>query len=412
MFGLPATAALIFIIAVALRRTRRLYAEAAGRQAAEDALRQAQRLESLGQLTGGVAHDFNNLLMVIGGSVERAKSRIGDAQTGRSLSMIEAAVQKGASLTKQLLSFSRRQSLSPRVWDAVTCVKDFREVLQQSLRGDIQIAFDLADGPLPVRVDRNELEIALLNFVLNARDAMPDGGTIRIGIAAANLRHDDPDTQGLDGEFVSITVSDTGQGIPDEIREHVFEPYFTTKNLDKGTGLGLSQVYGFARQSEGTVTFETQPGTCTVFTLFLPRSHEPLHQDASSTALSDSINPQRVLLVEDNPDVAVVVEDYLEQCGCTVVRADSAEKAIELLNTDKGIELLFSDIVMPGMNGLELARLVRDHHPGMGLILASGYSDKATDAISEGFTLLNKPYSLAALRAALAQTRASGKAAA
>ena len=149
IFGLPATAALIFIIALALRRTRRLYAEAAGRQAAEDALKQAQRLEALGQLTGGVAHDFNNLLMVIGGSVERLKSRIRDPQTGRSLSMIEAAVHKGASLTKQLLSFSRRQSLSPRVWDAVACVRDFREVLQQSLRGDIQIDFDLPEGPLP-----------------------------------------------------------------------------------------------------------------------------------------------------------------------------------------------------------------------------------------------------------------------
>jgi two-component system NtrC family sensor kinase len=412
VFGLPATAALIFIIAVALRRTRRLYAEAAGRQAAEDALRQAQRLESLGQLTGGVAHDFNNLLMVIGGSVERLKSRIGDAQTGRSLSMIEAAVQKGASLTKQLLSFSRRQSLSPRVWDAVGCVKDFREVLQQSLRGDIQITFDLADGPLPVRVDRNELEISLLNLVLNARDAMPDGGMIRIGIAAANLKHEDSDTQSLDGEFVSITVSDTGEGIPDEIREHVFEPYFTTKKLDKGTGLGLSQVYGFARQSEGTVTFKTKPGIGTVFTLFLPRSREPLHQDVSPPGLSNLTSPQRVLLVEDNPDVAVVAEDYLEQCGCMVVRADSAEKAIELLNTDKEIQLVFSDIVMPGMNGLELARLVRDHHPGMALILASGYSDKATDAMSEGFTLLSKPYSLAALQTALAQTRAGGKAAA
>ena len=239
---------------------------------------------------------------------------------------------------------------------------------------------------------------------------MPDGGTIRIGVAAAILKQDDPDTHGLDGEFVSITVSDTGEGIPDEIREHVFEPYFTTKKLDKGTGLGLSQVYGFARQSQGTVTFDTSPGTGTIFTLFLPRSREPLHQDVSPADLSNSTYPQRVLLVEDNPDVAVVAEDYLEQCGCTVVRADSAEKAIELLNTDKGIQLVFSDIVMPGMNGLELARLVRDHHPGMGLILASGYSDKATDAISEGFTLLNKPYSLPALQTALAQTCGHGKA--
>jgi two-component system NtrC family sensor kinase len=413
VFGLPATAALIFIIAVALRRTRRLYAEAAGRQAAEDALRQAQRLEALGQLTGGVAHDFNNLLMVIGGSVERLKSRTGEAQSARSLSMIEAAVQKGASLTKQLLSFSRRQSLSPRVCDAVACVTDFREVLQQSLRGDLHIAFDLADRPLPVRVDKNEFEIALLNLVLNARDAMPDGGTIRIGVAAANLKKENADAHGLDGEFVAITVSDTGQGIAEEIREHVFEPYFTTKKMDKGTGLGLSQVYGFARQSDGAVGFKTQPGAGTSFSLFLPRSRDPLHKDMSVAASPETSDLRRVLLVEDNPDVAAVARDYLEQCGCTVVGAESAEAAIELLNIDTEIRLVFSDIVMPGMNGLELARLVREHHPGIGLILASGYSDKATDAVSEGFLLLNKPYSLVALRTALAQVGAlGGKAAA
>ena len=237
LFGLPATAALIFIVALALRRTRRLHAETAGRQAAEDALKQAQRLEALGQLTGGVAHDFNNLLMVIGGSVERLKSRIGDPQSGRSLSMIEAAVHKGASLTKQLLSFSRRQSLSPRVWDVVACVGDFREVLRQSLRGDIQIAFDLPAGPLPVRVDRNELEIALLNLVLNARDAMPDGGTIRIGVAGTDLKRD-ADANGLDGEFVSITVSDTGQGIAEEIRDQGLRALFHDEENGQGHRAG------------------------------------------------------------------------------------------------------------------------------------------------------------------------------
>jgi two-component system NtrC family sensor kinase len=411
IFGVPATAALIFLIALALRRTRRLYAEAAGREAAEDALKQAQRLEALGQLTGGVAHDFNNLLMVIGGSVERLKSRPGGAQAGRSLAMIEAAVQKGASLTRQLLSFSRRQSLSPHVWDAVACVMDFREVLQQSLRGDISIVFDGPQDPLPVRVDRNELEIALLNLVLNARDAMPDGGTIRIGVAGKTLRKEAA-PHGLDGDFVSITVSDTGQGIAEDIRDRVFEPYFTTKKTDKGTGLGLSQVYGFAGQSEGAVTFDTMPGKGTTFTLLLPRSREPLHQETPPTAPADIPEPRRVLLVEDNADVAVVAQHYLEQCGCTVIHADSAETAIERLNTDPDIALVFSDIVMPGMNGLELARLVRDHHPGIGLILASGYSEKAAIARAEGFALLNKPYSLDALRQALAQARGRNRAAA
>jgi two-component system NtrC family sensor kinase len=410
IFGLPATAALICIIALALRRTRRLYEEAAGRLAAEDALKQAQRLEALGQLTGGVAHDFNNLLMVIGGSVERLKSPKSDAQAGRSISMIEAAVQKGASLTRQLLSFSRRQSLSPRIWDAVMCVREFREVLQQSARGDIQIAFDLPEAPLPVRVDRHELEIALLNLILNARDAMPDGGAIRICVAGINLLEGTA-PHGLHGEFVSITIADTGEGIPEEIRDHVFEPYFTTKKMDKGTGLGLSQVYGFARQSGGVIDFQTQLGAGTTFTMLLPRSREPLHDVMPPTASVDSLD-LRVLLVEDNLNVAVVAQDYLERCGCTVVRAESADTALDLLNADTEIQLVFSDILMPGMNGLELARLVREHHPEIGLILASGYSDKAAVAVSEGFLLLNKPYSLETLRTALAQEHAGSRAAA
>jgi two-component system NtrC family sensor kinase len=265
----------------------------------------------------------------------------------------------------------------------------------------------LPEVSLPVRVDRNELEIALLNLVLNARDAMSDGGTIRIGVTGKTLRSEAAAPHELDGDFVSITVSDTGQGIPEEIRDRVFEPYFTTKKPDKGTGLGLSQVYGFARQSEGAVTFETMSGRGTTFTLLLPRSREPLHQEQPPTAPVDIPEPRRVLLVEDNPDVAVIAQDYLKQCGCTVVHADSAEVAIELLKTDPDIALVFSDIVMPGMNGLELARLVRDHYPGIGLILASGYSEKAALALAEGFALLNKPYSLDTLRQALA--RASGR---
>ena len=325
IFGVPATAALIFIIALALRRTRHLYAEAEARQAAESALKQAQRLEALGQLTGGVAHDFNNLLMVIGGSVDRVKLRIADPQVGRSLAMIEAAVKKGASLTKQLLSFSRRQSLSPRVIDAVACVSEFEEVLRQSLRGDIQIEFDLPSRILAVRLDKNEFEIALLNLTLNARDAMPEGGTIRISISERMLSAEER-PNGLTGDCVLISVSDSGQGIPEDIREHVFEPYFTTKQLDKGTGLGLSQVYGFARQSDGDVTFDSQEGRGTTFTLVLPRSREPLHQKVRSAAVVEDLAPVRVLLVEDNPDVAVVARDYLENIGCSVVQAASGRR--------------------------------------------------------------------------------------
>jgi two-component system NtrC family sensor kinase len=212
--------------------------------------------------------------MVIGGSVQRVKTRTSDPETGRSLSMIEAAVQKGASLTKQLLSFSRRQSMSPQVLDVAACVRDFREVLEQSLRGNINLEVELPASPQPARFDKNEFEIALLNLALNAKDAMPEGGTLRIAVDASPP---------MDGSAavpsVSVVVSDTGTGIPLEVREHVFEPYFTTKKQDKGSGLGLSQVYGFARQSGGDVTFRTADGKGTTFTLLLPRSNEPLHSE-------------------------------------------------------------------------------------------------------------------------------------
>jgi two-component system NtrC family sensor kinase len=409
MFGVPVTAALIAIIALALRRTRRLYAEAAGRQAAEEALRKSQRLEALGQLTGGVAHDFNNLLMVIGGSAERVKRNIADPQTARSLSMIEAAVQRGVTLTKQLLSFSRRQSVSPRVVDVAECVREFREVLQQSLRGDIKLEFSLPEVPQPVRLDRNEFEIALLNLTLNARDAMPDGGTLKITVRALSPSREEGIRCELKDGFVSVVVSDTGTGIPTEIREHIFEPYFTTKGQDKGSGLGLSQVYGFAKQSGGDVTFETAERAGTTFDILLPRSDEPVEADARPS-LQTPIKPCRVLLVEDNVNVEVVARDYLQQCGCEIVSARSGEVAIDHLRSDCGIELILSDIVMPGMNGLELARIVREHHPHIPIILASGYSEMAAVAVAEGFVLLNKPYTLDALRAAIAHVTSTEKA--
>jgi two-component system NtrC family sensor kinase len=409
IFGVPLTAALIAIIALALRRTRRLYAEAAGRQAAEEALRKSQRLEALGQLTGGVAHDFNNLLMVVGGSAERLKSKISDPQIARSLSMIEAAVQRGARLTKQLLSFSRRQSLSPKVLDVAECVREFREVLQQSLRGDINLELKLPAVPQPARFDRNEFEIALLNLTLNAKDAMPDGGTIKIEVQSSSRLAEDPNAGiGTDG-FISVVVSDTGAGIPAEIREHIFEPYFTTKKQDKGSGLGLSQVYGFAKQSGGDITFETIEGVGTTFTILMPRSVDPLESEAPPD-LQTPIKPCRVLLVEDNLDVGVVARDYLEQCGCEVLNARSGEEAIDSLRSERSIELILSDIVMPGMNGLELARTVREHHRDIPIILASGYSEMAAVAVAEGFVLLNKPYSLQALRAAISQVTSAEKA--
>jgi two-component system NtrC family sensor kinase len=403
IFGLPATAALIAIVLLALKRTRRFYEEATRRQVAENALKQSQRLEALGQLTGGVAHDFNNLLMVVGGSAQKLKRRHHDPADVRSLDMIESAVRKGSNLTRQLLSFARRQSLSPKVIDLVECVEKFREVLRQSVSADIEIEIRAPQQKVPVKIDPDEFEIALLNLTLNARDAMPDGGRITISITTARL-DEDAGPNGLTGEFAVIALSDTGSGIADDIRDRIFEPFFTTKKVDRGTGLGLSQVYGFAQQSQGAITVTSKLDTGTTFELFLPCCDEALQVEGR--AVDDApvhAKPATVLLVEDHPDVAAVGSDYVEQCGFKVVCATSAEVAVDILNQRSDIDLVFSDIVMPGMSGLELGRLIREHHPETPVVLASGYSDRAAMAVEEGFTLLQKPYSLEALRKSLAE---------
>jgi two-component system NtrC family sensor kinase len=401
MFGLPSTAALILVVALALRRTRRLYDEASRRQAAEDALKQSQRLEALGQLTGGVAHDFNNLLMVIGGSAKKLKRAQRDAKDLRSLEMIDLAVQKGESLTRKLLSFSRRRTLLPQVIDLPTAIDSLRGVLAQSVTGDVALEFQLPRNMIPVKVDPSELEIALLNLTLNARDAMPDGGKIVIALQRVNSSGGGLPAN-LRGEFAAISVSDTGAGIPDNIRERIFEPFFTTKPVDKGTGLGLSQVFGFVNQSRGAVTVASDPGRGARFTMFLPVSQGmPDAKPSAPVSPAATLEHARVLLVEDNADVATVAADYLEQCGCSVVKAENAEAAVETLNRRQDIDLVFSDIAMPGMSGLELGRLVRDHHPEIPVVLATGYSDKAARAVEEGFVLLEKPYSLEAMRRSL-----------
>jgi two-component system NtrC family sensor kinase len=403
IFGLPATAALIAIVLLALKRTRRFYEEATRRQAAENALKQSQRLEALGQLTGGVAHDFNNLLMVVEGSAQRLKRRHHDPADLRSLDMIESAVRKGSNLTRQLLSFARRQSLSPKVIDLVDCVERFSDILRQSIPADIEIELKASQQKVPVRIDPDEFEIALLNLTLNARDAMPDGGRIIIAVNTVTL-DENSGPNGLTGEFAVMAFSDTGSGIADDIRDRIFEPFFTTKKVDRGTGLGLSQVYGFAQQSNGAITVTSRPGTGATFELFLPRCEEALQ--AESKAADDPAPLARsatVLLVEDHPDVSAVGSDYVEQCGFKVVCAASAEVAVDILNQRSDIDLVFSDIVMPGMSGLELGRLIREHHPETPVVLASGYSDRAALAVEEGFTLLQKPYSLEALRKSLAE---------
>src|SRR5262249_42151747 len=383
---------------VALRRTRRLHAEAERREAAEAALRQAQRLEAIGQLTGGVAHDFNNLLMIVSGSVQRLRRDLTSEKHTRLLDMITNATNRGESLTRQFLGFSRRQMLTPAVIDLSERLPELKDMLSRSLRDDIAIDVAVPDHSCAVKVDPSELELALLNLAVNARDAMPNGGALSITAPPGGLQGQAAE-EGLSGEFVAIRVADTGAGIPADVLPHVFEPFFTTKEVGKGTGLGLSQVYGFAKQSGGTATVTSTVGRGTVITLYLPRTRE-VPAAASAQAEPEAAAPRAAtaLLVEDNREVAEVAAAYFQQLGYLVKQVANAREALELLGTDSKIDLVFSDILMPGgMNGLELGHAIRRLYPAMPVLLVTGYSDSFRDAVQQGFVVLQKPFDLAGL---------------
>ena len=412
IFGLPATLLIFAVLWVALRRTRRLYEEAGRREVAEGALRQAQRLEAIGQLTGGVAHDFNNLLMIVSGSVHRLRRDvIGDKQV-RLLDAITTATQRGESLTRQLLSFSRRQTLQPSVIDLAAWLPELKEMLSRSLRGDIDIRVVPSKRSCLVKVDPSELELALLNLAVNARDAMPSGGTLTITTKPIVLRGNATE-DGLSGEFVAIRIADTGEGIPPDVLPRVFEPFFTTKDVGKGTGLGLSQVYGFAKQSGGTASIASSSKRGTAITLFLPRCFEMLEQlPEPSPTIAAGLPAGTVLLVEDNAEVLEVARGYFTDLGFKVKEAMSAQDGLERIEREDDIDLVFSDILMPGgLNGLDLAKLLRSRLPRIVVLLTTGYSSSAQDAVREGFEVLRKPYDLAALqRALLAAFKAAGRA--
>ncbi len=411
IFGLPATALIFSLLGLALRRTKRLYDEADRREAAEGALRQAQRLEAIGQLTGGVAHDFNNLLMIISGSVQRLRDELTDKKQVRLLDMIATATHRGETLTRQLLAYSRRQTLTPQVIDLTQRLPLIRELLMRSLHGDIEIKVDVPDGYCAVRVDAGEFELAILNLAVNAKDAMPQGGTLSIRAKPVTLRGEATD-EGLSGEFVAVRVADTGQGIPPDVLTRVFEPFFTIKEFGKGTGLGLSQVYGFARQSGGTATVSSADGRGTAVTLYLPRSHdrpEAVAPKSPSEAPAQAVGT--VLLVEDNGDVAEVGAELLRQLGYRVRSVAGAQAALAALRLDPEVDLVFSDILMPGgKNGIDLAGEIGERYPDMPVLLTTGYSASAQDAVARGAVVLQKPYDLEGLRRHIHEAIESAKA--
>ena len=377
---------------------------------AEGHLRQAQKLDAIGQLTGGVAHDFNNLLMVITGGLSLLE-RPGDAQRQqRIIAQMRQAAERGASLSRQLLAFSRRQPLNPKSVDLHQQIDGMRELLDRTLRGDVRVKTVFDDDLWCIKVDPAELELVILNLCVNSRDAMPDGGVITIGANnAAPVREGT-----LAADFVRITVADTGTGMSADVLAHIFEPFFTTKELGKGSGLGLPQVYGFAQQSGGSVVVNTAMGRGTTVTLLLPRSDDSPTLVAPGLSVMNGTVPRRALLgsilvVEDNDDVATLVTEMVRELGYRVTRAASAQAALGALADNRDVDLIFSDVMMPGsMNGIDLAREIRRRLPGSPVLLTTGFVGAALrDAEAENIQLLSKPYDIAALDTALRAALAS-----
>src|SRR5690349_20800942 len=351
-------------------------------------------MEAIGKLTGGIAHDFNNLLMIIGGSAQ-IFARLLDPKLPKAIEAIQTAAKRGESLTRQLLTFSRHQHLSPTIVDLNASIKNMRTMIESSLRGNIVYNENIGDGVWPVKVDLAELELAIVNIAVNARDAMPNGGTFTLSVDEVPVGQESGDDRG--GAFFAIAFSDTGTGIPPNLLSKMFDPFFTTKEVGKGTGLGLSQVYGFAHQAGGTVTADSSVGQGTTITIYLPSCAD---EQVTTSAKPKIPQPQRhtVLVVDDSADVAEVTSSLFEHLGYETIYRDSAEAALKLLEAGTKIDLVFSDIVMPGtIDGVGLAREIRSRYPNLAVGLTTGYSDAAKAAPST-LRILRKPFDTEALR--------------
>ena len=382
------------------------------RNAAEERLRRAQRLEAVGQLTGGIAHDFNNLLTVVIGNLDLLQENLAGnpAAAGHAERALKAAT-RGAALTRQLLAFARRQPLDARVIDVNERVTATMELLRRTLGEEVEVRTSLAPGLWSATADPNQLEAALVNLAINARDAMPKGG--RLTIETANRRMDQSDVarnfDAAPGDYVMLAVTDTGHGMAPDIAARAFEPFFTTKPAGRGTGLGLSMVHGFVHQSQGHVQIYSEVGHGTVVRLYLPRAA------AAATERAAAPNPEtpprarpgeRILAVEDNADVRRVVAAQLAELGYAVVEAENGEAALDLLRRGEAADLLFSDVVMPGgMTGYELARAARALRPNMNVLLTSGFprTGNVDQHTGEFGALLVKPYRHAELAARIRQ---------
>ena len=388
---------------VHLQRESQLRAES------EEKLRRTEKMEALGQLTGGVAHDFNNLLLVIRGNLDLLHNKLADGDQRRLLEAAEEAVQRGADLTKQLLAFNSQAPLAPETLDLNDTVVEMQTLLERTLGEQVSISTDLAPGLWQTNVDPGLLKNAVINLALNARDAMPDGGHLTIETAntdidsqASRLRDVPP------GAYVTLALSDTGIGMTDSVLDRAFDPFFTTKPVGKGSGLGLAMVYGFIEQSKGTVRIDSRPGVGTVVTLYLPRARERL--DVRRAGPADEAlrgSGETVLVVEDDPRVSSTVTRQLEELGYAALKAADAAAALEILSSRSDIRALLTDIVLPGpMAGPALADRALRQYPSLGVAYMSGYPDDATtgsSSIPASAVRLGKPFHRAELASAISR---------
>ncbi|WP_066421708.1 PAS domain-containing sensor histidine kinase [Bordetella ansorpii] len=377
-------------------------------QRARDELHHAQKIEAIGRLTGGVAHDFNNLLTVIRSSAELLRRpTIADDKRARYLNAIVETAERAAALTRQLLAFARRQPLDPEYFDARDRIEGMSQLINTTVGATVKVLRAASAAPCVVHADPGQFEAALLNIVVNAKQAMPNGGELHVSVDQVEGVPLSRPYRALIGSFVAVSLRDTGEGIAPDLLERIFEPFFTTKAVDKGTGLGLSQVYGFVKQSGGEVTVTSKQGEGTTFTLYLPRAECEVVQKAPALERAfegQDLPRRRILVVEDNDTVGGFVTNLLTEMGqepAWVVDAGAALRALE--DSQGGFDMVFTDVVMPGMNGVELAKRIRAQWPAIRVVLTSGYSHVLAEQGAHGFELVQKPYSVNVLIATLSK---------
>ena len=371
------------------------------RNIAEEQLRQAQKMEAIGQLTGGIAHDFNNLLAIIQGNIELVQERVkGDPKLAEMIDYALRASERGASLTKRLLAYSRQQPLAPKSVDIAVLIGGMTDLLRRALGETVEVKTHMASGLWPTRVDPHELEHAMLNLAVNARDAMPNGGTLSIEAENTHLdkAYAEHNIEVKPGAYVMVAITDTGSGMPKEVVDHVFEPFYTTKPIGQGSGLGLSMVYGFVKQSGGHIKIYSEPGRGTTIRLYLPRiaAQQESEPVAHETAVTAGHNGELILVVEDDPDVRKLVLGMVESLGYRTISAIDGPSALEALERVAKIDLLFTDVVLPrGMNGAALAKVAQERQKDLRVLYMSGYTRNAilhNGALDEGVQLITKPF--------------------